>query len=378
MAIGASMLPTRPKAEAGVRPYRGRFTLAQSARRAYPPFVSRKPTYSLSSEPDDAKAEAVRRALISWFEENGRDLPWRRTRDPWRILVSEVMLQQIQVKRAITFYEAFLERFATPRALAEAPLTEALRVWGNLGRYRRVVNLHRTARILTEEFGGEVPSDPGVLTRLPGIGPYTAGAVACFAFEKDVAFLDTNVRRVLHRLFFGSEVPEPVAKEKQLLSTAETLVPSGRGWRWGQSVIDFGALHCTARKPLCESCPLSNLCAARPTIRTSLASLPRGGKATGRYEGSNRYYRGRALAMLREASEGGITLRELGEGLREGFSVEDLPWLRGVVESLEKDGLVWVSSADKDHPQGVAEEQAVYGADRPEGSLRATTRVCLP
>ena len=168
--------------------------LVRSARRAYPPLVSRDPERSIGFEPDDAKVEAVREALISWFEENGRDLPWRRTRDPWRILVSEVMLQQIQVKRAIPFYEAFLERFATPRALAEAPLAEAIRVWRNLGRYRRVVNLHRTARILTVEFGGKVPCDPEVLVRLPGVGPYTAGAVACFAFEKDVPLstLPTN------------------------------------------------------------------------------------------------------------------------------------------------------------------------------------------
>ncbi len=151
-----------------------------------------------------------------------------------------------------------------------------------------------------------------------------------------VVFVDTNMRRVLHRLFSGSEVPEPAAKEKQLLSTAETLVPSGHGWKWGQSVIEFGALHCTARKPLCEPCPLSNLCVARPAIRTSLASLPRGGRVTDRYEGSNRYYRGRVLAALREAPGDGIPLRELGEGLREDFSEEELPWLHGVVESLEK------------------------------------------
>jgi A/G-specific adenine glycosylase len=146
--------------------------------------------YSIGFEPehDTAKLEAVRKALIPWFEENGRNLPWRKTRDPWRVLVSEVMLQQIQVKRTIPFYEAFLERFPTSRALAEAPLAEAIRVWGDLGRYKRVVNLHRTARILVEKFGGEVPSDPKVLVGLPGIGLYTAGAVACFAFEKDVGF----------------------------------------------------------------------------------------------------------------------------------------------------------------------------------------------
>ena len=337
-----------------------------------------KPIHPIGFEAEDAeKVEAVRSALIRWYGENARDLPWRRTRDPWHVLVSEVMLQQIQVKRAVPFYEAFVERFATPRALAEAPLAEAIRAWGDLGRYRRVVNLHRTARILLEEFDGEVPSDPEELVKLPGIGPYTAGAVACFAFEEDAAFLDTNARRVLHRLFFGAEVPEPTAKEKQLLSLAEALVPRGRGWEWGQAVIEFGALRCTARKPTCEPCPLSALCAARPTIRAKLATLPRAERAARRYEGSNRYYRGRALAALRGAPEGGVTLRELGEGLREGFGEEDLPWLLGVVGSLDKDGLVRMSSAEG-RSEVLAEEQAAYGSGRPEDPPRAWSRVSLP
>jgi A/G-specific adenine glycosylase len=341
--------------------------------------VSEKPIYSCGLRPDDIeKAEVVRNALIAWYEENARDLPWRRTRDPWRILVSEVMLQQIQVKRAVPFYEAFLARFPTARALSEAPVSEAIKAWGNLGRYRRVVSLHRTARILLEEFDGQVPSDPEVLVKLPGIGPYTAGAVACFAFERDAHFVDTNARRVLHRLFFGVDVPRPAVSEGELLRLAEAMVPRGRGWKWGQAVIEFGALRCTARKPLCESCPLSDLCVAKPMIRATLATLPRAEKAAHRYEGSNRYYRGRALAVLREAPEGGVTLRELGEGLREGFGEGDLLWLLGVVGSLEKDGLAVVSSAGK-RPQAVAEERAAYdGADRREDPPCATTRVSLP
>ncbi len=135
----------------------------------------------------------MREALLSWFEENGRDLPWRRSRDPWPILVSEVMLQQIQVKRAIPFYERFLARFPTVQALAEAPLSDAIRVWGDLGRYRRVANLHRTARIIVEEHDGKIPPGPDVLVKLPGIGPYTAGAVACFSYERDVAFGMTGI-----------------------------------------------------------------------------------------------------------------------------------------------------------------------------------------
>ena len=145
----------------------------------------------------------------------------------------------------------------------------------------------------------------------------------------------------------------------------------------GQSVIEFGALHCTARKPLCESCPLSDLCVSGPAIHTSLADLPRGECAAGRYDDSNRYYRGRVLAVLREAPGEGIPLRELGENLREGFSEEELPWLYGVVESLQEDGLARLWSA-KDDPQTVVEGRAAYGADRPEGSAHVPGRVSLP
>ena len=351
--------------------------------------MSDKPIYSISFEPeqDTAKLEAAREALIPWYEENGRELPWRRTRDPWRILVSEVMLQQIQVKRAVPFYEAFLERFPTVRALAEAPLAEAIRAWGDLGRYRRVVNLHRTARIVVEEFGGEIPPDPAVLVKLPGIGPYTAGAVACFAYERDVAFVDTNARRVLHRLFFGVDVPRPVVSEGELLRLAEALVPRGRGWEWGQAIIELGALLCTARKPLCESCPLSNLCVARHTILGHLANLPRAEKPAYRYKDSNRYYRGRVLAALREAPEEGVPLRELGKGLREGFGEEDLPWLRNVIQSLEKDGLAVIEGKHPVRPEVVAEERPAYGtsaaAEKQAGAAEAgvktsDARVRLP
>ena len=304
----------------------------------------------------------MREALLSWFEENARDLPWRRTRDPWRILVSEVMLQQIQVKRAIPFYERFLGRFPTVEALAEAPLSDAIRVWGDLGRYRRVVNLHRTARIVVDEHDGRVPSDPEALLKLPGVGPYTAGAVACFAFGRDAHFLDTNIRRVLHRLFVGAEVPEPKAKEGELLGLAEAMVPRDRAWEWGQSVMELGALRCRARKPLCEACPVGELCAARPTIAEALAALPRAAGAAQERGGPNIHHRGRALAVLREAPPEGVALGELGKALREGFGEADLPWLRGVVESLRKDGLARVSSEE------------AWSAD----PLHETVLVCLP
>lgn len=316
----------------------------------------------------------MREALVSWFRENGRDLPWRRTRDPWRVLVSEVMLQQIQVKRAIPFYESFVARFPTVESLAAAPIAEAIRAWGDLGRYRRVVNLHRTARRIVDQHGGRVPSDPEVLVRLPGIGPYTAGAVACFAYERDVPFADTNMRRVLRRVFFGADAGTDAgagaggrgsaAEEREMLAVAGELVPPGRGWEWNQALMELGALRCAARRALCDGCPLEAVCRARPAMGSVAPAPrePRAKKGSGhRYEDSNRYYRGRVLARLRESEEG-VDLRELGRGLRDGFGEEDLTWIRGVVESLQSDGLA------------VAEERAAYG----EGEDPGEARVRLP
>lgn len=332
--------------------------------------------------PDPEVVEAVRGRIIAWFREEGRDLPWRRTRDPWRVLVSEVMLQQIQVQRAVPFYGRFLERFPTVGVLAEASLAEAIRVWGDLGRYKRVVNLHRTARIVVRDFGGELPADVEVLRKLPGVGPYTAGAVACFAFGRDAAFFDTNMRRVLHRLFVGVDVPRPTAADREIRTLAEDLVPAGRGWEWNQGLMEFGALRCTARKPACDGCFLADVCRARAGIGAALAGLPRA-KGTGyRYEDSNRYHRGRVLAQLRDA-EDGIELRELGRRVRDGFRDEDLPWLRGVVESLERDGLAVVregASAAETAAGAVSEERPPYGANGTAGPGRGTggTRVGLP
>lgn len=332
-----------------------------------------------------AKREEVREALLSWFGERARDLPWRRTRDPWRVLVSEVMLQQIQVKRAIPFYERFLESFPTVYALADAPLAEAIRVWGDLGRYRRVVYLHKTARIVTEEHRGRIPSDPDDLVKLPGIGPYTAGAIACFAFERDVAFLGTNMRRVLQRFYFGPKAQKPVT-EKELLSLAAELVPPGGGWRWNQALMEAGALVCTARRPLCEDCPLRGGCRAR--LEAASTGWPKSGRKgpAYRYEDSNRYYRGRVLAELREDSRAGgegLALREICRRVKEDFDEGDARRLHAVVESLVRDGLarIWPAPGAKGAPMAVAEERAPYGTGPGEptpGDQYLERRVSLP
>ena len=307
-----------------------------------------EPAITRPDSPELDQLAAIQEALIAWFGEHGRNLPWRHTRDPYEILVSEVMLQQIQVARAIPFYVAFLDRFPTVEDLATAPLAEVIRVWGDLGRYRRLVNLHRTANRIVEELGGIFPRDVETLRTLPGIGPYTAGAVACFAFEQDVGFLDTNSRRTLHRLFVGSDVPEATATDRELLELARRAVPADQGWVWNQTLIEFGALHCTARRPACAICPVQEWCRAYPGILSVLAERRRRpeAKRSPAYEGTNRYYRGRVLAALRELPDdepAALELRALGSKLRPDFSDEELPWIYEVVESLRKDGLAAVN-----------------------------------
>ncbi len=318
------------------------------------------------------KIEPVRAGLFAWFALNQRDLPWRRTRDPYRILLAEIMLQQTQVDRVVAYYEAFLTRFPTLEALASAPTAEVIRLWAGLGYNRRAVNLQRTARAIVDEHGGVFPTTVEALQALPGIGPYTAGAIACFAFEHDVAFIDTNMRRVLHRLFIGVDVPKPAVSDRAILEIAATVLPPGDGWAWNQALIEFGALQCTARKPACVTCPLQRSCLAFPAIQTVLAQQPRASRnaPSERFETSNRYYRGRVVDALRDlaASErdGLIGLNDLGPKVRDDFSEEQLPWLYGVIRELSRDGLAHI-----------AEEPPAYNAgnEEPDGT---GVRVRLP
>src|SRR5699024_1027056 len=175
----------------------------------------------------------VRAGLLAWWHANRRDLPWRHTRDPYRIMVSEIMLQQTQVDRVIPHFHAWLERFPTVHELAESPTAEVIRMWKGLGYNRRAVNMQRTAQAVVER-GGVFPETVEELLKLPGIGPYTAGAIACFAFEQDVAFIDTNMRRVLHRLFVGVDVPKPTISDKEIVAIGAEVLPAGDAWNWNQ------------------------------------------------------------------------------------------------------------------------------------------------
>ncbi len=210
---------------------------------------------------------AFRRRLMRWFRRAGRDLPWRRTRDPYRVLVSEVMLQQTQVSRVTGYYARFLARFPSLGHLARARPAEVREAWAGLGYYRRAANLHRLARAVVRDHDGAVPADPAILRTLPGVGRYTAGAVASFAFERRAAAVDTNVARVIRRAFGpgpGKRVPKTAAAERRIWETAERLVPraGSAAWTFNQAMIELGALVCTARVARCGICPV------RPACRT--------------------------------------------------------------------------------------------------------------
>src|SRR6185503_5916389 len=184
------------------------------------------------------------------------DLPWRRTRDPYRVIVSEFMLQQTQVSRVSEFYPRFLKRFPTMGHLARARPKAVMEAWDGLGYYARARNLHQLAKQVSG-VGCQVPADPEELIKLPGVGRYTAGAVACFAYEKPVAAVDTNVKRVLERVFLGEG-----RREKDVWALAERLVPKNgkRAWRFNQAIMELGALVCTARSPKCPKCPVRTEC----------------------------------------------------------------------------------------------------------------------
>ena len=241
-------------------------------------------------------------AILRWYASHARDLPWRRPdAGPWAVLVSEIMLQQTPVSRVLPAYAAWLERWPTPTALAAASPADAVRQWGRLGYPRRALRLHASARAITERHGGVVPGSLDALRALPGVGSYTAAAVASFAFGQRHAVLDTNVRRVLARLVRGDvrPPPSPTAMEARM---AESLLPAEPALapRWSVAVMELGALICVAERPRCPECPVVGECAwhraGQPAGDPDQARRP-----SQDYEGTDRQCRGRLLAVLRDS-----------------------------------------------------------------------------
>ncbi len=205
---------------------------------------------------------ALHNALIGWFEANREDLPWRRRRDPYAVWLSEIMLQQTRVETVIPYYERFLARFPTVEALAAAPLDEVLKLWEGLGYYSRARNLHRAAQQIVREWDGRFPNTVDDLTRLPGVGRYTARAIGSFAFGLDVPVLDGNVMRVLARVFdVRGDIRLPQTR-RELWTLAERLLPVGRAALWNEGLMELGRRICTPHAPQCSLCPLRDRCEA--------------------------------------------------------------------------------------------------------------------
>ncbi|MGA5702183.1 A/G-specific adenine glycosylase [Peterkaempfera bronchialis] len=265
--------------------------------------------------------------VLEWYAAHARDLPWRAPEaTPWAVMVSEFMLQQTPVKRVLPAYTAWLERWPTPAALAADAPGEAVRMWGRLGYPRRALRLHAAATAITERHGGEVPDDHAELLALPGVGEYTAAAVASFAFRRRHAVLDTNVRRVFARVVDAVEYP-PTATTAAERRTATALLPEAdeTAATWAVAVMELGALVCTARTPRCGGCPVAAMCAWRLAGSPPYEGPPRRGQT---YAGTDRQVRGKLLAVLREA-HGEVSQAEL-----------DAVWHEPVQRARALDGLV--------------------------------------
>jgi A/G-specific adenine glycosylase len=208
-------------------------------------------------------ASAMVTRLLQWFDGQARPLPWRRTYDPYHVWLSEVMLQQTQMERGVAYFQRWLSRFPTVESVAKAELDEILKAWEGLGYYARARNLHRAAQRITEDFGGVVPSSYRVLLSLPGIGPYTAAAIASIAGNEDVAVVDANVMRVYARLFDINTPVRQGATRRRIEGLAARLLPLGQARRYNQALMDFGGLVCLPRRPRCSDCVLSGYCRAK-------------------------------------------------------------------------------------------------------------------
>lgn len=279
----------------------------------------------------DLVADVDAGVLLEWGTEHRRDLPWRRTRDPWAVLVSELMLQQTQVARVLPKFHEFLDAYPTPSACAAAPASEVVTRWAGLGYNRRALNLHRCAQAVMLDHGGTLPDDLAALLALPGIGPYTARAVLAFAYERDEAVVDTNVARLYAR--WGGRSLRP----REVQAAADAAVPAGWGWAWNQGLLDLGATVCTKRAPACDRCP------ARKWCEWSRAGLPEPDPAIGsagvssgqsRFDGSDRQGRGRLVDRLRR--EGAVPAVSLADAA--GWP-GDVARARRVAATLVRDGL---------------------------------------
>jgi A/G-specific adenine glycosylase len=294
------------------------------------------------------RPDNIARPLFSWYRLNKRDFVWRSTTDPYVVLISEVMLQQTQASRVQERLPLFLKQFPTVASLARSSAADVIRAWRGMGYNNRAVRLRELARSVVTDFGGRIPRTVDSLLELPGIGPYTANAIACFAFGQRVGVIDVNVRRVLSRTSRRMHSQTGLLPEKEIDRIAKALLPTD-AYTWNQALMELGATVCTARSPKCGICPLRSKCPSRDLAGRTPVIASRSGKHRARPEPAhggipNRLWRGKvvnAVASLREGEH--LTLSSLGAAIKHDFHPGELDWLAGLSRQLERDGILEIS-----------------------------------
>ena len=287
---------------------------------------------------------ALRRTVLQWYRRHGRTLPWRGIGDPYRILLSEVMLQQTQVSRVLIKYPLFLKCFPTLRALARARRADVVRAWQGMGYNNRAVRLHALAQRVVTDHRGRMPRTEDELLALPGIGTYTARAVLCSAFGAPVAFVDVNIRRLISRIVGNMPDTAAMLPDRTVAALADALLPRRRAYDWNQALMDIGATICTARAPRCTACPLAALCTSAGTMATPSPSHTKK-KERSMHGVPDRIYRGRIIEHLRTGSvRRGVPVHAIGPRILPQFDASHTAWLEQLLQALERDGLVRITA----------------------------------
>lgn len=280
----------------------------------------------------------IQKHLLMWYQKNARPLCWRKTKNPYRILLSEIMLQQTQVSRVLLKYPEFLHQFPNFASLAHARTADVIRAWSGMGYNNRALRLQHIAKCVIDKYGGQLPQNVETLQRLPGIGRYTANAIACFAFEMQTAAVDINVKRILSRLF-----PQR-SQSADIWKLAERILPKGNAYDWNQALMELGGIICTATNPHCLECPLKQYCPSafhivkkrKPMKRKVQAIIP------------NRIYRGRIIAALRIiAHHRSIEAQQVAKMVKPDYSIRQKAWMDKLLNGLLRDGLIQIRTRNK-------------------------------
>ena len=299
---------------------------------------------------------AFSRKILRWYNFHQRNLPWRHHPTPYHVLVSEIMLQQTQVSRVIVKFKEFTEKFPTLADLARASTAEVIRAWSGMGYNRRALLLHTFAQVVVKKYNGVIPDSANILRTLPGIGPYTAGAIASFAYNQPEPAIDVNIRRIYLRYFKGKDQGLPMGKkeESELYDLIKSTIPEGKSAELHNALMDFGSLVCTRDDPQCSECPLQKSCSFYPLYQKNKGKAiftAEKRQEPGIYEQDryipNRLFRGRIVEFVRRNEGEEISLAELGKAVKKDYRTSEQKWLLSLCSALEQDGLLKATLQNK-------------------------------